>query len=124
HGANTMAFGDIDGDGDLDLFWGDFFEQGILLIANNGGCPHYSLREQPRQFPVGDPVLTTGYNAPAPGDIDGDGDLDLLLGVIGGAFTPSRSSVENLYLLEQFEPGQFRVATSRLVPTIDVGSES
>jgi hypothetical protein len=30
HGANTMAFGDIDGDGDEDLFWGDFFEAGVL----------------------------------------------------------------------------------------------
>ncbi|HRP07749.1 MAG TPA: hypothetical protein PLL69_04610, partial [Gemmatimonadales bacterium] len=33
HGANTMAFGDIDGLGDLDLFWSDFFELGILLIS-------------------------------------------------------------------------------------------
>ncbi|MBK9548697.1 MAG: VCBS repeat-containing protein [Gemmatimonadetes bacterium] len=28
HGANTLAFGDIDGDGDPDLFWGDYFEPG------------------------------------------------------------------------------------------------
>src|SRR5690606_13166910 len=32
HGANTMVFTDVEGDGDEDLFWGDFFEPGILLI--------------------------------------------------------------------------------------------
>ncbi len=124
HGANTMAFGDIDGDGDADLFWGDFFEQGVLLISNEGGCPHFSLRGTPQQFPVGDPLLTTGYNAPAPGDLNGDGLLDLVLGVIGGAFGPARSAVDNLYLIEQSTPGTFRTATSRLLPMVDVGTEA
>ena len=123
HGANTMAFGDPDGDGDLDLFWGDFFEQGLLLIRNDGGCPHFALRGTPTRFPIEDPLLTTGYNAPAPGDTDGDGDMDLVVGVIGGAFNPARSSVENLYHLEQ-RPDGFAVVTSRLVTMIDVGSES
>lgn len=124
HGANTMAFGDVDGDGDQDLLWGDFFEPGLLLIANDGDCPHYSLRGTPRPFPVGSPVSTTGYNAPAPGDVDGDGLLDVVIGVIGGAFGPSRSSVENFYLLRQESRGEWRTITSRLVPMIDVGSES
>ena len=26
HGANALAFADYDGDRDVDLFWGDFFE--------------------------------------------------------------------------------------------------
>ena len=124
HGANTMAFGDIDGDGDADLFWGDFFEQGVLLIRNDGGCPHFSLRGTPQQFPVGAPLLTTGYNAPTLGDLNGDGLLDLVLGVIGGAFSPARSAVDNLYLVEQAARGEFRVVTSRLVPMVDVGTEA
>ena len=38
HGANTMALGDVDGDGDEDLFWGDFFEAGLLYLENRGGA--------------------------------------------------------------------------------------
>ena len=89
HGANTMAFADIDGDGDLDLFWGDFFEQGVLYIENSGSCGSPRLNGDPIQFPVGDPVLTSGYNAMAFGDLGNDGNLDMIIGVLGGAFNPN-----------------------------------
>ncbi len=123
HGANTMALGDVDADGDPDLFWGDFFEAGLLFIENTGTCAHPSLRGAPRPFPHGDPVRTSGYNAPALGDVDMDGDLDLVMGVLGGAFNPNATSVENLHLFTQ-QDGGFAHATSRLIRTLDVGSES
>ena len=124
HGANTMALEDFDQDGDHDLFWGDFFEPGLLLIENTGTCRRPVLRGTPRPFPMGDPVATSGYNAPALGDIDRDGDMDLTMGVLGGAFNPNRTSVENLYQFEQGADGGFSVATTRLISTVDVGSES
>ncbi len=123
HGANTMALGDVDDDGDPDLFWGDFFEPGLLFIENTGTCAHPSLRGAPRPFPLRDPVRTSGYNAPALGDWDLDGDLDLAMGVLGGAFNPNSTTVENLHLFTQ-EDGAFAPATSRLIRTLDVGSES
>jgi hypothetical protein len=125
HGANTMAFADVDGDGDADLYWGDFFEQGLLQIENVGSCAQPNLHAStPVQFPVGSALLTSGYNAPSFGDIDGDGDLDLVMGVIGGAYRPSTTGVNNLYFLEQTAKGKFAVRSSRLIQTIDVGTES
>lgn len=124
HGANTMAFADIDSDGDLDLFWGDFFEQGLLFIENSGSCATPRLNGDPVQFPVGDPVLTSGYNAMAFGDVGQDGNLDLLIGVLGGAYNPNLTTADNLYFLRQATPGTFELTSRRYLSTIDVGNES
>ncbi len=124
HGANTMALEDIDGDGDLDLFWGDFFEPGLLYIENTGSCSNPSLRSEPEPFPLNDPIETSGYNAPAFGDIDADGDNDLLVGVLGGAYNPNSTTIDNFLHLDQTGPGTFRVRTRRYVTGIDVGGES
>ncbi len=124
HGANTMALGDVDQDGDEDLLWGDFFEAGLLFIENTGTCQRPVLRGTPRPFPLRDPVQTSGYNAPALGDVDLDGDMDLTMGVLGGAFNPNLTTVENLYRFEQGEDGDFTVVTPRLIRTLDTGSES
>lgn len=96
HGANAMAFYDYDEDGDLDLFWGDFFEPGLLLIKNQGTCAEPSLRGEPVPFPVDDPVRTSGYNVPVWADIDADADADLFVGVLGGAFNPNLTAAANL----------------------------
>lgn len=125
HGANTMAFGDVEGDGDLDLFWGDYFEAGLLLIRNEGSCRTPWLQGAHEQFPrAQERIVTTGYNAPATGDVDGDGLLDLVMGVIGGAYQPNHSAVENLYHVRQSAPGEWSILTKRLVRMVDVGAES
>ena len=135
HGANTMALGDFDGDGDQDLFWGDFFERGLLLIENTGSCQGFNFRNVPIPFPPGDPVQTTGYNAPTFGDLTGDGRPDLVMGVLGGAYNPILSGADNLYLLDRSggaegggSPGgldtSWSLRTRRLIPMIDVGTES
>ena len=126
HGANTLTFADVNGrnNGVLDLFWGDFFEQGLLRFENTGSCAQPNLTGRPVRVPVGGALLTSGYNAPTFGDVNGDGHIDLVMGVIGGAYGPSRTSVENLYYAQQAPKATWTVKTKRLINTIDVGSDA
>ena len=124
HGANTMAFADVDGDGDLDLVWGDFFEPGLLLFENTGNCAEPMLRKEAVRFPVSAPVRTSGYNAPAFGDVDRDGQLDFVVGVVGGSYDPNRTTISNLHYYAGTPGHGFAARTDRLLSQVDVGSES
>jgi hypothetical protein len=123
HGANSMAFADLDRDGDLDFFWGDFFEPGVLFLENTGSCGETVLLGDPVAFEVEDSIATSGYNVPVLEDIDGDDDLDLFVGVLGGAFNPSLTTTRNFHFYEQVG-GTFVRQTERFIYTVDVGSES
>ena len=124
HGANSMSFSDLDKDGDLDFFWGDFFEPGVLYIENTGSCSNpIFLRETSTINPINTSISTSGYNVPLLEDIDADGDLDLFVGVLGGAFNPNLSAVENFHFYENTDDG-FIEKTKRFIYTLDFGSES
>ena len=124
HGANTMAVFDVDGDGDPDILWGDFFEPGLLWLKNQGTCARFDFHGERIPFPPGAPLETSGYNAPAAGDLNGDGRLDLVVGVLGGAFNPVKTSTANLYELDQTAPGTWTVRTPHLLDGIDLGAET
>jgi FG-GAP-like repeat len=124
HGANTLAVADLDGDGDQDILWGDFFEPGLLWLRNVGTCRRLDFHSERIPFPQNAPLETSGYNAPAFGALRGPGRLDLIVGVLGGAFNPVKTSRDNLYQLDQTGPTTWNVRTSRLLNGIDLGSES
>ena len=124
HGANTLTFFDIDEDGDIDLFWGDFFEPGLLFFENRGSENQPQFENTPLGFPLNAPVSTSGYNAPSFGKLDGDDRVDLVVGVLGGAFSALSSSADNLLYYRQDDAGQFILETERLLSNIDAGSDS
>ncbi len=65
--SQGAAMGDVDGDGDLDIYVADYVGQNLLWI--NDGSGSFSARDIP-----GD----TGFSEGAVmGDVDGDGDLDI-----------------------------------------------
>jgi hypothetical protein len=126
HGANALAFADFDNDKDLDLFWGDFFEAGVLLIENVGRtCSSPSFQVDPVSLPhVSASTRTSGYNAPAPVDLDLDGDLDFLMGVIGGSFNPVATSADNFYYWARVAADKLELRTKRFLYGVDLGSET
>ena len=76
-GSNTTpALGDVDGDGDLDLFVGE--ASGTLNFYRNDGGPTRPLFTLVSD--VYDSIDVGRRSAPALADIDRDGDLDLLVG--------------------------------------------
>jgi hypothetical protein len=67
------AFGDVDGDGDLDMYVGHW---GALTFFRNDGTSHDPLWTFQGRNPLG---ISAGWTSPAFCDIDDDGDADLFV---------------------------------------------
>jgi hypothetical protein len=100
-----LELGDVDGDGDEDLFAAQFPFEELLLNHGSGG-----FVSAPDQLPP--PVLDQSAGC-ALGDVDSDGDLDVLLGN-WASYPPLGPPTDSLYLNDG--AGAFTDASSQLPP--------
>ncbi len=129
HGANALHFFDLNQDGDLDLFWGDFFLGGIAYLENvgNASTPNFDNSMLVENFPVEDPVVSGGYNVPWLADINDDALPDLFVGIYGGNVSFLESIEDNfMFYLNSGTPGQpqFNQQTRRYLDGLDFGQHS
>jgi len=115
----AVALGDVDGDGDLDAFLGNVGPCGLAgcgtapdrLYSNDGSGV---FADASGNLP---PIAGRTASA-ALGDVDGDGDLDLVLGTVGSCTVFGCTGAQNRLLLND-GAGTFTEASNQLPVVLD-----
>ena len=123
HGANSIIFYDLDSDSDLDLVWGDFYQPGLFYLENYGDSndPMFVDSLMVVDFPGEGIVETAGFNIPRLIDFEPDGNVDLIIGVLSGAY--GSDYINNLAYYKNngtSEQYDFQLVTMNLLPGLDL----
>lgn len=122
HGASAIMFGDTDGDGDKDLYWGDFFGFSVYFIKNTGTVQNFAFTTIDTTSPEPNPYYSGGFNMPGIYDINGDGRNDMFIGVLLGS-----KSIDNFLYYRNDGPlnnPAFTRVTNNFIVSADIGSYS
>jgi FG-GAP-like repeat len=88
---SAPALGDFDGDGDLDLVSGELYGH-FLYFENTGDAKTPAFQAVTGAANPFDPLLVGQFSSPSVGDLDGDGELDLVSGEDTGALRYFRNT--------------------------------
>jgi len=122
HGASAISFIDLDNDQDLDLSWGDYFQQSLYIVSNIGNQfnPIMDNGNIITQFPYENPVNTAGLNLPSFIDIDNDNDNDLFVTTLSGAYG---YQLTNNFMFYENVDNDYLLQTYNYIDTIDLLSD-
>jgi len=110
----SAEFGDVDGDGDVDLLLAQDYSRQMLLLINNGA----GVFANETSFRI--PTLNTSTSRATFGDVDGDGDLDIAL-CNSGTSRFGTTGQPRLYLNDS--TGRFTDATVGRIPTGNISQQ-
>ncbi|HSH00720.1 MAG TPA: VCBS repeat-containing protein, partial [candidate division Zixibacteria bacterium] len=118
HGFSAVQFADLDSDGDLDLFYGDIFNTSAYFFENRGDSLVSDLNLLTENYL---PFNNQAFNHTTFGDVDGDGDPDMIVGAANA------QTIDNLIFgRNEGEPGvfledYFLIEDFNIIKNIDIG---
>jgi len=121
HGAGAYFAADADANGTTDIFYGDIFSGGLFFLKNAGSATTPFIECGSVHYPPNQPVATAGFNEATLTDVDGDGDLDLFVGVLN---TGQRHSFWQYENTGSAAAPHFQLRTTDYLSVVDVGQNS
>jgi len=121
HGMGAVSLSDLDLDGSVDLYYGDFFSHSLFPLPNHGSVGAPDLDCGSGLFPPDGSLQTAGFNQATFADIDADGDPDLFVAVLNSRTRNSFWQYRN-----DGVPGapDFTFVTKDYLFTLDVGQNA
>lgn len=117
HGSSALALLHLDGGARPSLLWGDFFSPSLYRLD----WQENQLVVKTSRFPTPQ-FVSAGWNLVTADASRNPACPDLVVGVVGGAFSATSALVDNLHAFSCTAPGVWEARTTRLLPTLDVGA--